>query len=380
MSDMDDAIVSTEEPNALRTRLSAVSSACTGPSTPQVPLGRMSSRGSGKGARSVSGSSSSCGPCIAIALVGYSRGRWHHEFKSSPGKGATSMMHNLISEAQCHCSEPGVQWQGDFYDRKHAGIIGFAKLRAWSLEALPPPLKQVDAMVLCLQEKHRRCQSMAVIEHHILAASVLESELPLNDFNPLQAPVAADKSLISVPSYIIMRDGQQRSHFHRANGIDELLSIWGFHGTSTIVYIWPVWWPLAWLMARGHWLVDVTAIVPRLKIASWRPPVQPPRSTLRMIRNSRVSRTVVSDQPQETAVGSEYIDLTLSKKRNRATSFVHPAFQADHMIRTVITGRHLKNTGCVQESSVDHLSLMFPMHVEPLQIRLKEKGSMQRNE
>jgi hypothetical protein len=127
-------------------------------------------------------------------------------------------------------------------------------------------------------------------------------------------------------------------------------------------------------MARGHWLVDVTAIVPRLKIASWRPPVQPPRSTLRMIRNSRVSRTVVSDQPQETAVGSEYIDLTLSKKRNRATSFVHPAFQADHMIRTVITGRHLKNTGCVQESSVDHLSLMFPMHVEPLQIRLKEKG------
>jgi len=331
---------------------------------------KSSGQGGARGVKSASGDDSS-GPCIIVAVVGYPRGRWHDEINDSTGTSAKELMTSLLDSAQhCSRSQSGVQWTDDFLSNFPAGIIGFAKVESWSLKSGAHASNQAVALMRCLQVKFRRCQSLAFLQHHFLSSAILESVISLDDFDPLQGRAIADVSLLSNLKMFIPRPAHTTDR--EITGMTGLTYVWSMPNDAT-VYIWPIWWPLAWLIARGHWTVDVSPIVPRFRRSEWRPPVQPVRRTMTAIRTSRVSDNVPTEEQSTEVEEMHFMDVTVTKQKARSPFIMH-VFHAEHLIRAVIAGRHLKSTASAERSVNDHLTLIFPEHGSELQSGLNRKG------
>ena len=327
------------------------------------------SHGGANGARKPNGDQVQKGEFITVAIVGVPEGRWAMEFNkplnSDPQFAA--MFEHIWARALDDISQHKLPLTLSRSTDSGAMVIGLARVRSWSTDKGKTNNDQTLAMMRMLRDKHSRSKGICFLHHYAVKCALLAKPVPIAEGLDYGADFPdAYRAAVAESTFVVCHcsDPAQRSEvpsFH------ELIKRWKLDcQDNEMIYMWPLWWPLAQLFAIGHWSVDVTAIVPRMTDQLWQPPVMPPRSMLQMLR--KACSTPESDIGVHSALSASaassvaYHNETV--KWNSATSSVPRPYDSAHIIRALIAARHLKQQGTTPEASKDFLEFMFPNQPE----------------
>lgn len=216
------------------------------------------------------------GPVIHVVVVGIRHGRWmaEHEHASIGLTDKYRDVHQLM------------QHYGPADVAHNAMLVGMMQMKSWSAMR-DEPTQQNMYMMRLLEMKHRRSNQIQFLEHVILRRAYLVEDIPadfLGDRHTSIGARAAVQRMVDSLFVDVHLDAMDTQGGQQIRGAVNLVKMWTSDAQSPDIYCWPVWLPLARCMVRGHWRSDVTAVVPRDNLSSWKPPVMPSRRYLQSIR------------------------------------------------------------------------------------------------
>ncbi len=219
------------------------------------------------------------GPPLLVAVIGDPAGRW------SPAhcKAGKTLEAAWADAGLCAANPPLA-----------SVILGFAVVQSWRFTmTLDSPT--VNAMFdACRRSARGRRQRVGALSHLFLSACALESPVPVPS-DCVAASVGNGvalgeqaRRLTEGSGFVMFRNQSICADF---NHLDAVLQRWRHSGVVAAddlhcCVAWPLWTPLASLVVKMQWSLDMTPVFLRdtRALPQWRAPVQPPDLQMRLYK------------------------------------------------------------------------------------------------
>ncbi len=301
--------------------------------------------------------SASSGPPILAVIVGCPDGRWKRELTGQSDE------HVALQSAMCVAM--GRESLAAEPDNAFPQVIGIAELTSWSCPTSAS--HQFGVMRNALHRTYKRCKTVTCLEHAFLKVARLVEPRAATNYRESANSGHAASVMISDMSDSVFEvsylDGHGAIHRRRVHGLPEVLQAFNRVGHDLRYHIWPMWTPLATAIACRAWLVDATAIVPRQKLESWTPPIQPPWALRRQWLTT--SQATEFPRPPQSEVAL-----------SRHTGVVKYGYSVRHLINAVRSSQHLRALSKLRASTLAQTRYMHPDNHEAVTATLAKRKHM----
>ncbi len=211
------------------------------------------------------------GPLVLVAIIGEPTGRWWNT--------GSAVLQAAWADAGLTASS-----------LESPAVLGFAIVRAWHfITELDGPIELAMYEQCCIAEGGRRAV-VGALSHQFLAPCALEEPMPLPVHHGGSPAALGERMrcLAKDRSVVVFGNDAVCAAY---DSVDGVLARWiasGLIGPETLrcCLAWHLWAPLATLVVRRKWTLDMTALPVRVtRVDCWRAPVELPDHLVRLYKH-----------------------------------------------------------------------------------------------